>query len=51
MAIMETTVWSRVLNCQNEMRIFLPGNGEQYTPEKPYKVIWMNHGGNADCHE
>lgn len=51
MAVMELTFFSKVLTCQNEIRVFLPGNGDGRGPENPYKVIWMLHGGNGDCQE
>lgn len=51
MAFMELDFFSKVLTCVNELRVFLPGGSDGFHAEHPYKVIWVLHGGNGDCHE
>lgn len=48
MAILDLTIHSHILNCENEMKVFLPSKPTGKNGK--HKVIWYQHGGNGDCY-
>lgn len=51
MSVNNITFFSDTLRLNTDLKVILPGRYENDGTASAYKVLWLLHGGNADCNE